>query len=176
MKLKESFVRRKFEKFGHAVGFRIDQVRLPNGKTSIREYLHHPGAVAVIPVLTKGQIVMVQQFRHPVGQITWEIPAGKLDAKESPLTCVKRELQEETGYTAKSFKKVLSFWPTAAFSNEIIHIYVAHGLSAGHINLDADEFVRTKTWPLKTLLRMIQEGKIQDSKTVIGLLAYAFLE
>ncbi len=172
MKLKEKFIKRIYEKQGRAVGFRIDEVLLPNGKKGTREYLNHPGAVAVIPVIGKDNIVMVQQYRHPVGEITWEIPAGKLDKGEAPLKSIKRELKEETGYVAGSFGKLLSFWPTSAFANELIHIYVAKNLKPGSIGLDDDEFVQTKIWPLKTLLKFIRQGKIKDSKTIIALLYY----
>src|ERR1051326_7323418 len=115
MKLKEFFHRRHHFFKGKAVNFRVDQVRLPNGKKATREYLDHPVAVAVIPLIGKNKVVMVRQYRHPVGEITWELPAGKLAKGESPLPCVRRELQEETGYTARRIKKLLSFWPTAAF-------------------------------------------------------------
>ncbi len=172
MKLKETMIRRTKEVRGVAVGFRIDHVRLPNGKTAVREYLDHPGAVAVVPIVEKDKIVMVRQYRHPVRKITWEIPAGKLSKGEIPLHCVKRELKEETGATAKKITKLLSFWPTPAFANEIIHIYAAEQLTFGKSQLDFDEFLDVAVWPLKKVLKEIKEGRIKDSKTVIGLLAY----
>lgn len=165
-------MRRSRRVTGRAVAFNIDTVRLPNRKLAMREYLDHPGAVAVIPVLDRNRVVMVTQYRHPVQEITWELPAGKLDKGENPLSCVKRELQEETGYTAKKIRKLLSFWPTAAFANEIIHIYVAKSLTPGRHNPDDDEFLRCETWPLSKALRLVKTGKIKDSKTIIGLLAY----
>ena len=171
MKMKETFVRRKKDIRGSAVGFRIDQVRLPNRKLATREYLDHPGAVAVVAVVGKSAI-MVRQYRYPVQQETWEIPAGKLDAKEDPLACVRRELEEETGYVAGRVRKLLSFWPTAAFANEVIHIYVADRLKAGKANPDEDEFLACRAWPLRKLYEAIERGKIRDSKTIIALLAY----
>jgi len=171
MKLKETFIRRKKEVRGRAVGFRIDEVRLPNGKTAVREYLDHPGAVAVVAVLGK-KVIMVRQFRYPVGVETWEIPAGKLDRKENPLDCVHRELREETGYTAGRVRKLISYWPTAAFANEVIHIYIADRLKAGTADPDDDEFLTCKAWPLKKLYLEIGKGRIRDSKTLIALLAY----
>ncbi|MCG3205318.1 MAG: Methanol dehydrogenase activator [Elusimicrobia bacterium] len=172
MNLREKYIKRIKEIQGRAVGFRIDQVQLPNGHVANREYLNHPGAVAVLPIVAPGRIIMVRQFRHPVGEITLEIPAGKLDKGEMPLTCVKRELEEETGYKAGRIKKLLSFWPTAAFANEVIHVYVADKLFKGRFNPDEDEFLSCKVYSLKTLLRSIQQGKIKDSKTIIALLAY----
>lgn len=172
MKLNESFIKRQHEYRGKAVGFRVDEIRLPNGKTAVREYLDHPGAVAVIPFLAPDKIVMVRQFRHPVGEATWEIPAGKMDGREPPLVCVKRELAEETGYQAGRIKKLLSFWPTPAFANEIIYIYTAEKLTAGASNPDADEFLNTGIWPLNRAYQAIKRGQIKDSKTIIALLAY----
>ena len=171
MKLKESFVRNTKNVRGRAVGFKIDEVRLPNGKIATREYLDHPGAVAVVASLN-GRILMVKQYRYPVKEETWEIPAGKLDANENPLACARRELEEETGYRAGRMRKMTSFWPTAAFANELIHIYFADRLTKGTSNPDEDEFLACRAWPEKELFRAIATGKIRDSKTLIGLLAY----
>jgi ADP-ribose pyrophosphatase len=115
---------------------------------------------------------MVRQFRYPVNTLTLEIPAGKLDRGEAPLSCVKRELEEETGMKAGRIRKLLSFWPTATFANEIIHIYIAQGLKPGRLNPDADEFLTTETWSLKKLYREIDAGRMKDAKTLIALLAY----
>lgn len=172
MKLRETYIKRLKEIRGRAVGFRIDQVRLPNNKPAIREYLDHPGAVAVLPILSPGKVIMVRQFRYPVNEITLEIPAGKLDKGEPPLKCVNRELEEETGYKAGRVQKLLSFWPTAAFANEAIHIYTAENLKKGHPHLDEDEFLRCEEWSLKNLFTEINEGRIKDAKTIIALLAY----
>jgi len=172
IKLKEPLVKRLREIRGNKVGYRVDRIRLPNGKTAVREYLTHPGAVAVIALLGKNRIVMVRQYRHPVRRVTLEIPAGKLDKKEKPLDCVKRELKEETGFTAGRIRKLLSFWPTAAFADEIIHIYVATGLKPGKTNPDDDEFLRCEIWPVKKVFQAIKKGRIKDAKTLIALLAY----
>jgi ADP-ribose pyrophosphatase len=116
---------------------------------------------------------MVRQYRHPVGEVTLEMPAGKLDHGESPLTCVKRELREETGYTARKIRPLLRYWPTPAFANEILHLYVATDLKAGAMHTDADEFLHCVTMPFKKALAMARDGRIKDSKTIIGLLACA---
>lgn len=172
MKLKESFVRRSRRVEGKAVAFNIDTIRLPNKKLATREYLDHPGAVAMIAIVDKTNVVMVAQYRHPVKEITWELPAGKLGKTENPLACVKRELKEETGYTAKRIKKLIAFWPTAAFANEVIHIYVGTNLTEGEHDPDDDEFLKCEVWPLKKAYQAVRTGKIRDSKTIIGLLAY----
>jgi len=172
MKLNERFIRRLFDKPGKAIGFRIDEVRLPNGKSATRQYIDHPGAVAVIPFIAPGKVLMVRQFRYPVNCVTLEIPAGKLDKNEQPLACVKRELEEETGMKAGRIHKLISFWPTATFANEIIHIYVADKLKPGTLNPDEDEFLACETWPLKKLYQEIDAGRVQEAKTLIALLAY----
>ena len=108
MKLIERLHKRRNIFQGRAVGFNVDEVILPDGKKATREYLAHPGAVAVIPFLDPRTIIMVRQYRHPVGRVTWEIPAGKLAKGENPLSCVRRELEEETGYRAAKVKKLVS--------------------------------------------------------------------
>ncbi|MDA8130311.1 MAG: NUDIX hydrolase [Elusimicrobia bacterium] len=159
--------------FSGTVNFRADTVTIPNGKKATREFVDHPGAVAVLPVLSDGRIVFVRQFRYPVGQVTLEIPAGKLhSAKDSPLARVKAELKEETGYTAKKIYRILSYWPTPAFSTEVLHIYFATGLAGGKPEPDEDEFLTLETIPFKKAWRMVRTGKIRDSKTVIALQAW----
>lgn len=171
--LVERFVSKKTVWRGRAVDFRVDTVRLPNDKLATREYLDHPGAVGVLPFVDKDTVVMVRQYRHPVGEVTLEMPAGKLDPRESPLACVKRELHEETGYTARKMTPLLRYWPTPAFANEILHLYVAEGLTAGAMHTDDDEFLRCVTVPFKKAIKMALNGEIKDSKTIIGLLACA---
>jgi ADP-ribose pyrophosphatase len=159
--------------FAGTVNFRADTVKLPNGKTATREFVDHPGAVAVLPVLADGRIVFVRQFRYPVGQATLEIPAGKLNsAKDSPLKRVRAELKEETGYTAKKITPLLSYWPTPAFSTEVLHIYTATGLRGGKPEPDEDEFLTLETLSFEKAWRMVKTGEIRDSKTVIALQAW----
>ncbi len=179
MSMREKFLRINHHYKGVAVGFRSDQVLLPNKKEGVREYLDHPGAVAVVPFLDspfktpllKARVIMVKQFRYAVGKVTEELPAGKLDKNEKLSSCLKRELKEETGYSASRFKKLISFWPTPAFANEIIHIYWADGLKSGKMNPDDDEFLSCSVETFGSLLKKIEKGKIQDSKTILGLLA-----
>ena len=167
----ETCVRKNTVYKGTSVSFRVDEVRLPNGGLAHREFMDHPGAVAVVPFLDKSRIVLVRQYRYPVGETTYEIPAGKLDKGENPLACVKRELLEETGYTAGKIKRLLSFWPTPAFANELLHIYVAHRLKPGKACPDDDEFIAAEAVPLSRAVDWVYSGRIRDSKTVIALLA-----
>lgn len=179
--VKEKFLRIRHEYRGIAVGFRCDLVLLPNKKKAVREYLTHPGAIAVIPFLDspgdvpldEARVVMVQQYRYPVNKITEELPAGKLDGKESLLSCLDRELREETGFSSKKFHKLLSYWPTPAFANEIIHVFWAEDLKKGKMSPDEDEFLSVSIQTFGNLLKKIKEGKIQDSKTMLGLLAFS---
>jgi len=157
---------------GGAVNFNVDTVKLINGKTAKREYIDHPGAVAVLPVLQNGDIVLVRQYRYPIGEVTWEIPAGKMHyGPDNPLKRAKAELSEETGYTGK-LKKLLSFWPCCAFSNECLHIYTGTELKPGKSNPDDDEFLNVMKVPYSRAVRMTQTGEIKDSKTIIAILAY----
>lgn len=159
--------------FSGTVNFRADTVTIPNGKKATREFVDHPGAVAVLPVLSDGSVIFVRQFRYPVGQATLEIPAGKLhSAKDDPLARVKAELKEETGYTARKIERVLSYWPTPAFSTEVLHIYFAAGLTGGKPEPDEDEFLTLETLSFEKAWRMVKTGKIRDSKTVIALQAW----
>lgn len=159
--------------FSGTVTFRADTVVLPNGKKATREFMAHPGAVAVLPVLPDGRIVFVRQYRYPVSQVTLEIPAGKLhSAADKPLARARAELREETGFTAASIKPLLSFWPTPAFSNEVLHIFTASGLRSGAPSPDEDEFLRIEILPFKKAWSMIKTGLIRDSKTLIALQAW----
>ena len=157
--------------FRGVVGMNIDTVRLINGKTATREYMVHPGASAVLPIIGD-KVVLVEQYRYPVKTLTLELPAGKLKPCQKPLACAKAELAEETGYSAAKIKKLLAFHPAGAFSDEVLHIYIATGLKPGKTRPDDDEFLNTRIIPLKQAYKMITQGKITDSKTIIALLYY----
>ena len=157
------------------VNFKVDTVRLINGAVSKREYMQHPGASAVLAV-ENGKVLFVEQYRYPVKKVMLEIPAGKLKPRQTPLACAKAELKEETGYSAKSIKKMLTFNTSAAFADENLHIFYASGLKPGKTHLDDDEFVNVKWISLDRVFKMVKAGKIMDSKTIIALLYYkAFL-
>lgn len=159
------------------VGFNKDVVRLINGKETSRVYLAHRGASAILPISQDGQVYLVQQYRYPIGKTTWEIPAGKREEGQTPLSCAKAELEQETGLRAGKWKKLAVFNPSNAFSTEYLHIYLAENLKRGKDSPDEDEFLNVKKFPLEKLYGMIKNGKIQDAKTIIGLLMYrAFVQ
>ena len=169
----ETLSRRRTVYQGKSVNFRADVIRLPNGKPAVREYMDHPGAVGVVPFLDKKTVVLVRQYRYPVGKTTLELPAGKLDAGETPLSCVRRELREETGLTARKVTPLIEYWPTPAFANEVLTLYVASGLTQGKLCPDDDEFLEVVPMGFQKALDLVRTGQIRDSKTVIGLLACA---
>jgi ADP-ribose pyrophosphatase len=174
-KFKERFVKIAHQFEGKAIGFRTDEVRIPGGGIRTREYITHPGAVGVLAFESPEKILLVKQYRYPIDEFTYEIPAGKLDKGENPDHCVRRELEEETGFVAKNIRKLLSYWPTAAFSQEVIHLYVAEGLRPTQMNPDEDEFLELVRVSPKQLEAMIRQGKIRDSKTLISYLAWRSL-
>lgn len=145
-----------------------DEARLPDGSKGVREWIAHPGATAVIPLTDRGSVILVKQFRYPLGKVTVEIPAGKLDPGEDPLVCAHRELQEETGLTAAKLNYVGSFVTTPAFTDEIIHLYVGTGLTAGEISTDEDEFIEVEERSLDEVFQAIEGGEIKDAKTMIA--------
>lgn len=146
-----------------------DQVRLPNGHHSQREYVLHPGAVVVVPLLQNGNIVVERQFRYPLHQTFIELPAGKIDAGEDILRTGQRELLEETGYTANEWIKLGHQHPCIGYSNEVIHMYLARNLQSGEHQRDDDECLDVFEIHMGTALQMIQNGEITDGKTIVAL-------
>ncbi|MFQ1064226.1 NUDIX domain-containing protein [Bordetella trematum] len=155
---------------GRFLKVRRDMVRLPNGREASREYVVHPGAVVVLPLLDDGRVLLERQFRYPIGQVMTEFPAGKLDPGEDPLACAKRELFEETGYTAAEWAKAGALHLAIAYSTEIIHIFFARGLRAGERQLDEDEFLDVHSASLPELLQASRAGAVTDAKTLTCLL------
>ena len=154
---------------GKLLKVRSDTVRLPDGGTAEREFIEHPGAVAVIALTHAGELVMERQYRYPLGRDMIEIPAGKIDPGEDPLVTAQRELKEETGYAAAQWRHLATIHIAIAYSNERIEIYLAKGLRQEGAKLDDEEFLEIFTLPLATALAWVREGKITDSKTVSGL-------
>ena len=151
---------------GHFLHVVRETVRLPDGGAATREFVLHPGAVAVVPLLDDGRIVLERQYRHATRQVHVEIPAGKLDAGEEPLACGQRELLEETGYVAREWAYAFTMYPTVAYSDEAIHIWFARGLEHRGARLDEGEFLDVFTATPEEFLGWCREGKVRDSKTL----------
>ena len=141
-----------------------------NGKEAWREVVHHPGASAVVAIDEDNRIIMEKQFRYALNDYLLEIPAGKLDAGEDPLVCAKRELEEETGIIASEWISLGTIATSPGFCNEVIHLYVAKGLSKGEIHWDEDEYVEVERYTFDELLQRIKDEKIKDSKSLSALL------
>lgn len=156
---------------GKVVTLNIDTVTLPNGVTIDLEMVRHPGAAAVVPLKADGTVVLIRQFRHAAGGFIYEIPAGKLHPGEDPLVCAGRELEEEIGYRADSFELLSSILTAPGFTDEVIHIYKATGLTKGRQQLDRDEVLEVLEVPLSAAIAMIENGTIRDAKTMVGLQA-----
>ena len=156
---------------GKVVSLDVQTVKLPNGKTSQREIIRHPGAVAILPVDDEGNIILVRQFRKALDQEILEIPAGKLEFGEDPQECAKRELAEEIGKKANSWQHLMSIWSAPGFTDEKIHIYLAKELADEVASLDEDEFVIVEKYSPEEIRNLVAQGKIEDTKTLLALLA-----
>jgi ADP-ribose pyrophosphatase len=155
---------------GHFLRVLKDRVALPDGSTSSREFIRHPGAVMVVPLLDDGRLLMERQFRYPMGRVMLEFPAGKLDPGEDPLACGQRELTEETGYTAAEWAYAGVLHNAIAYSDEGIHIYFARGLVQGLQRLDEGEFLELVSHTPAELDALAARGELTDAKSLIGLL------
>ena len=153
---------------GIFLNMKRDQVRLPDGELAAREYLTHPGAVAVLALLDDGRVLLERQYRYPIAKACIEIPAGKLEIGEDHLLCAQRELEEETGYTARKCSYIRRIHPVISYSTEFIDIYLAEDLVAGNSHLDDEEFLDVFAAPLEQLLAWVEEGEITDVKTTIS--------
>lgn len=153
-----------------------DTVLLENGTEAIREVVHHPGGACVVPLTSDGCVLMVRQFRYPHHTETLEVPAGKLEYGEDPLQCAVRELKEEVGGEADSLESLGSLFPTPAYDEEVIYMYLARQITETSTqSLDADEFLDVVRIPLTDAVQMVMENRIRDAKTQIALLKTAFL-
>ena len=153
---------------GIFLNMKRDKIALPNGETAVREYLTHPGAVAIVAILEDGRILLERQYRYPIAKACIEIPAGKLEIGENHLLCAQRELREETGYTAKKWSYIRRIHPVISYSTEFIDIYLAEDLIPGKSYLDEEEFLDVFAAPLEQLISWVEEGEITDVKTTIS--------
>ena len=154
---------------GKVLTLNIDTVTLPNGFTVDLEIVRHPGAAAVVPLKNNGTVVLIKQFRHAAGGFIYEIPAGKLHPGEDPMHCAARELEEEIGYVAGRLELLTSILTAPGFTDEVIHIYKATGMTAGRQQLDRDEVLEVLEISLEEAIKMIKAGTIRDAKTIVGL-------
>lgn len=157
---------------GRLLHVKKDRVRLPDGAESTREYIVHPGAAVIIPVFENGDILLERQHRYPLRRDFIELPAGKFDPDEAELACARRELQEETGYVAAHWSELPTFYPCIGYANERLVYFLAEGLTYSGENMDDDEFLEILRVPLKEAITMIGDGRIDEAKTVMGLLWY----
>ena len=169
-RLKETKISSEQKYSGRLIDLYLDQVELPNGETSTREWIDHPGAVCLIPILPDGKICLIRQFRYGPGEEFIEIPAGKLDAGEAPLDCAYRELEEETGYRTNKLTFLTNIHPAIGFSNEKMWMYLAEELELSKKKLDEDEFLELLPTPLNQAIEWVFSGKITDVKTIIGIM------
>ncbi len=148
----------------------FDEVQLPDGTTSTRELIKHPGASAVVPIFENGDVMLVKQFRYPMSQIFYEVPAGKIDPDETADSTAERELQEEAGLSCENYQYIGHYYPGIGYSDEIIHLYTAWNITSFEQQVDDDEFVLKKRLPFKAAVDMVHRGEISDGKTMVALL------
>jgi ADP-ribose pyrophosphatase len=166
--LTEILIKQEYAYTGNFLELYRDQVRLPDGRPASREYIHHPGAIAAVPLLDDGKILLVRQFRYPTREVLLEIPAGKLDPGEAPEACVRRELAEEIGYRPEHLTPLISFWTTPGFTDEVIHLYLATGLKPVTGASDPDEFLEIVKLDRAEFRAELEKGAIIDGKTVLA--------
>lgn len=170
MNLTEKTLNENYIYKGKIINLRVDEAELPDGNIAKREIVEHNGGVCVAAITDNNEILMVRQFRYPYKEIILEIPAGKRDKNEEPLTCGKRELLEETGAIAETFISLGELYPTPGYCGEIIWMYAAKGLKFDLCNPDDDEFLEVQKIPFQTAVKMVMSGEIKDAKTQTAIL------
>lgn len=170
LKLEEKQISTENKFTGRIISVFCDTVELSDGRHSSREVVRHPGACAVVAQLPNCNIILERQYRYALGKALIELPAGKIDPNEEHFICAKRELKEETGYTAKNWKYLGPIAMSAGFCDEVIHLYFASDLTAGSTNLDEGEFLEVHEYSKEVILEMIANNEIIDSKTIAGML------
>ena len=159
---------------GKLISLRVDRLRLSTGVEITREVVLHPAAVAILPILPDDRMLLVRQYRHPVGDLLWEIPAGLVDPGESPLVAAKRELREETGYEAKDWMESVSFFTSPGFTDERITLYIARALVKVGAP-DPREIDTARAFASPELTSLIEDGTIRDAKTILAILAWQII-
>jgi ADP-ribose pyrophosphatase len=154
---------------GRAFDFNEAEIVLPNGRKTVAGIIQHPGSSAIVPVRDDGSVVMIEQYRPAIRDFVWEIPAGCMDPGEDPLTCAKRELQEESGYAGNRFQKVGEIWVAPGYSTECIHLFLATELTPKESHLDEDEFLSVHFFPFFRVVEMVERNEIKDAMTMIAL-------
>jgi ADP-ribose pyrophosphatase len=172
MDLTEKQISQKNLFTGQIFNLKLDDVVLPNSKISTREYVEHPGGVCVLAVDPDDNVIMIKQYRYPLQELIYELPAGKLNPGEDPMQCGFREFTEETGYIADKLELMCQIYPLPAYSTEILHLYLAHNLSLGQQNLDDNEFLQVEKIHISKVKDMIFKNEIKDAKTQIAIFRY----
>lgn len=157
---------------GRIIKVKVDKVEMPDGSTSTRELVEHPGGVGIVAMTDNDEIILVKQYRKPLDKVIYEIPAGKLDPGEHHRTCGIRELEEETGLSAKVFDYMGFIYPSPGYTDEVTHVYLAKELTQGETHPDDDEFLDVEKVPFERALKMVIDGEINDAKSVFGILKY----
>jgi ADP-ribose pyrophosphatase len=160
---------------GKKIAFVREKRRLPNGVVTRLDRIEHPGAALIIPALSRDRVILLRQYRAVIGKELLELPAGTVDKGEQPLCCARRELTEETGYAARTLKKLGKIYPVPGYSDEVIHIYVATGLFPRTAEQDADEMIRTVDLSRTRVRALFAKGRIVDAKTICALCFYGWL-
>jgi ADP-ribose pyrophosphatase len=161
---------------GRVVDLAAETIMLPDGKEISREIVRHPGATAIVPMISPSKVVLLRQFRHCAGKVLWEIPAGTLEPGEEPIECAGRELMEETGYRAGELTSMGGFYPSPGICNEYLYLFLATRLEPCETDLDSDEQITVHKVPLDEAFRKIDSGEIVDAKTIVGLLKLGRME
>ncbi|GAB6087800.1 NUDIX hydrolase [Alkaliphilus crotonatoxidans] len=172
MKIDEKTLKSERIYEGKVINLRVDTVELPDRKYSKREIVEHDGAVGILAITEENKLIFVKQFRKSVEDTLLEIPAGRIEPEEAPIDCARRELEEETGFQANSISKMMDFYTSPGFSNEVLHIFLASELRPGTASPDEDEYIEVIYLTLEEALQALDRGEIKDSKTIIAILQY----
>src|SRR5260370_3902322 len=157
---------------GRRIRVAVESLARPDGRTATKEIILHPGAVAILPLLDSEHLCLLRNYRFPLNETLWEIPAGTLEPGEDVQHAAERELAEESGYRAASWEKLTAFYPSPGVLNEVLHIFLCRDLTPGDPRLELDEQIEARTVPLAQALAWVQDGTIRDAKTIIALLLW----